>query len=194
MKKSSKNKRFDQSLDSDDSSQYWRPLKHVEKQELLEKYNKHLKESYGGYLSVKRRKRLLRLTHKEKLTRDSDFWSKLRLATLDTLVDLQLVCEVSSQNQLKEMFRVKEDHTSLNDIIHYVLLRSDAEQEYDDLWKMMFIKSIMSECLQYLETSSSFVMTTSHKRLIDEMKDLINALIGLSVIMPKGERENIKFR
>jgi len=62
------------------------------------------------------------------MTRDADFWSKLRLATKDTVVDLQLVCEVASQNQLHEIFRIKEDNTSLDSLIHFILLRSDSKR------------------------------------------------------------------
>ena len=184
----------DPSQDNDQRSQYWRQFKSKETQALITKYRKHLTQSHGGFLSVKRRKRLLGLRHKEKMTRNADFWSKLKLSTKDTIIDLQLLCEIASQNQLHEIFSIKEDNTSIDSLIHFILLRSDSEKEYDDLWKIMFIKAIMGECLQYLETSSSFIMTKSHTRLLEEFRDLINALIGISVIMPKGKREDIKFR
>jgi hypothetical protein len=59
----------------------------------------------GGFLSKDQRLRLLGKKKKERETEESDFWYSVRKSAEGALLDLELLCKIAHDNQLKEVFR-----------------------------------------------------------------------------------------
>lgn len=87
-------------------------------------YSEHLKSSHGGFLSDKQRKRLLRMKKKERETPDSDFWWRIKESTRDTMMDMKLICDVASEQQLQEIFGEKISSSKTDDVYPITLVLS----------------------------------------------------------------------
>lgn len=208
MNKSSK-KQLPISIDDEEQgSIYWRPLERGQKNIILEKYSRLRKVSGRGIFSPTRRERLLTRTKKRDQITNKQLWSEVRAQTRDSLVDLELLSDVMSFQQAKEMFQItpfissrknkdrkssKPLLSSIPDVIRNILSTPKSQNDQNDLWKTLLVKEIIECGLEYLQNNSDFIMTKSHKRLIEEVKDLVDAIVGISIIVPIEERQRIKF-
>ncbi len=208
MNKSSK-KQLPISIDDEEQgSIYWRPLERGQKNIILEKYSRLRKVSGRGIFSPTRRERLLTRTKKRDQITNKQLWSEVRAQTRDSLVDLELLSDVMSFQQAKEMFQItpfissrknkdrkssKPILSSIPDVIRNILSTPKSQNDQNDLWKTLLVKEIIECGLDYLQNNSDFIMTKSHKRLIEEVKDLVDAIVGISIIVPIEERQRIKF-
>ena len=70
----------------------------------------------GGFLSKRQRLRLLGKKRKERETDESDFWYSIRKSADGALLDLELLCRIAHDNQLREIFRPldRNEERSLN--------------------------------------------------------------------------------
>ena len=72
------------------------------------------------------------------------------------------------------------------------ILSTKHEKNEDDLWKSLLAKDIMEKCFDYIK-ENKILMTKSHLNLIEQMQDLINAIVSVSVQIPIENRESVKF-
>lgn len=186
--------------------EYRRKLSKNSKLSLQKKYADHLKFSRGGFLSTNRRKRLLELKLGEKSTPEADFWYKIKRYARDAIVDLQMICETANDNQIKEIFqsfpikKTKKPNepvdwslfVSISTVLNSVLVFDWRSKETGDLWQTFLLKDIMNECLNYISLNG-ILMTKSHQRLIEEMRDLIDAIVGASSDLSPDQRRGVKF-
>lgn len=186
-------------------SQHRRELTDNQKKSLLIKYQEHLQHSRGGFLTTNKRKRLLGTKRGDEGTPDADFWYKLKQSARDSIVDLQMICDVANRDQIKEIFQfipitesVKKGKTvdpeslvSIDGLIWSVLLVKKSKND-DDVWKALLVKDIMEKCLNYIMLSG-ILMTKSHQRLIEEMRDLMDAIVSVSVQVPIEKRDAVQF-
>ena len=117
------------------------------------------------------------------------FYSKLRDRVATGLADLQLVCEITDDSQHKAMFELTthaeladEAHTTDLSILLQKLLRVHDSQKgrirkSDVLWKSRLAESIVNMCYTFF-TSYGMVTSQSHKRTIEESKNLIASEIS----------------
>ncbi len=174
----------------------------------MKKYSRLRTVSGRGIFSTSRRERILTRTKSRDQITNKQLWFDVRAQIRDSLVDLELLCDVVSFQQAKEMFqttpfvssRKNKDResskpllSSLSNILNQILNIPKSSKDQNDLWKTLLVKEIINECLTYLTHNADFIMTKSHIRLLDEMRDLVDATVGISVIVPVEERVKIKF-
>ncbi len=208
MTKSSKKQLPTSTYDEEQGSLYWRPLESSQKSIILKKYSRLRTVSGRGIFSTSRRERILTRTKSRDQITNKQLWFDVRAQIRDSLVDLELLCDVVSFQQAKEMFqttpfvssRKNKDResskpllSSLPNILNQILNIPKSSKDQNDLWKTLLVKEIINECLTYLTHNADFIMTKSHIRLLDEMRDLVDATVGISVIVPVEERAKIKF-
>jgi hypothetical protein len=185
--------------------QYRRELTPDQKESLRVKYRDYLQYSRGGFLTTNKRKRLLEIKKGDEGTPEADFWYKLKQSARDSIVDLQMICDIADNEQIKEIFQripikkieknvpiKNEDFVSLPRLISSVLVTNWRSEKKDDLWKALLVKELINACLNYIETSG-ILMTKAHMRLIDEIRDLVNAVIGVAIELPPDRRRGYVF-
>ena len=152
-------------------------------------------------------------------SKDSQFWYLIKESVRYALNDLRLVSETANHKQMKEMFQVtpyvlteefrksskqrkditKEEQKYLKDQNLYTsfdvllnsILNTPTPKDEDDLWKSLLVNEIMKVCLAHLK-KTGVLMTKSHLRLIDEIEDLVDAIVGISVQISHEDRRRIK--
>jgi len=183
---------------------YKRELSKKEKLSLNKKYQKYFKKTGGGFITTNRKLRLFGLKKSSEGTPDADFWLKLKESARGSIVGLQLISDLGHTDQLKEIFgpihitkNLKNDlsdpsnQISLSSLIE-TILSTKHEKNEDDLWKSLLAKDIMEKCFDYIK-ENKILMTKSHLNLIEQMQDLINAIVSVSVQVPVENRESVKF-
>ena len=169
------------------------------------KYKEYLKRSRGGFLSKNQKLRLLGLKKGDEGTPEADFWYRLKRSAKGSLVDLQMIFDLADDDQKREIFQMiplvkKQKNQGLSDneyitfanLISNVLVTDWRQKESYDVWKAFVVKDLMNSCLNYI-TTSGILMTKSHMRLIDEMRDLIDAIVGVASQVPVKNRKAVKF-
>lgn len=183
---------------------YRRELNKNEKTSYQNKYREYLAKSRGGFLTKNQKMRALELKHGDEGTIESDFWYRIKQSSRGSLVDLQMICDIANENQIKDIFGdfilikkykknesiPKNERISLDSIIETILSRKS--DKHDDLWKAIMTRDIMEKCLDYTK-ESGLLMTKSHLRLIDEIKDLMNAIVSVAVQVPVTNRKVVQF-
>jgi len=169
--------------------QYSRDLDTKELETLRKKYSTHLKKSKGGILSDKQRKRLLGYKKKEHGTPDSDFWWKIKHSIQDSIMDIQLICDIASEEELKDIFGTKptaSDDYPITKVLLSLLPESRTfrmkPKEIEKLqkeqeWRKVILNEIVLESLYWYFHSGLFE-TDAHTRLLAETMDAISVLSG----------------
>jgi len=180
--------------------------RHLSKNELKlidEKYSNY--KSRGGFLTSNQKLRLRGKKKGDEGTTEADFWYRLKKSARGSIVDLQMICDIGDEEQIKEIFQkiplkkvsknesLKESQlVSFDQLIASILVSDWRNKDKDDLWKSLLVRDIMSSCLNYTITSG-ILMTKSHMRLVEEVRDLVDAIVSVSVQVPKDKREAIQF-
>ncbi|MCH7561071.1 MAG: hypothetical protein IIC67_06870 [Thaumarchaeota archaeon] len=165
--------------------QYSRDLSDKELETLRKKYSNHLKKSKGGILSDKQRKRLLGYKKKEHGTPDSDFWWKIKHSIQDSIMDIQLLCDIASEEELKDIFGTKptaSDEYPITKVLLSLLPESRTfrmkPKEIEKLqkeqeWRKVILNELVLESLYWYFHSGLFE-THVHTRLLAETMDAIS--------------------
>lgn len=168
------------------------------------KYKEYLKRSRGGFLTKNQKMRLLGLKHGDEGTPEADFWYRLKQSAKGSLVDLQMIFDLADDDQSSEIFqriplvkKGKNQALSDDEFITFAnlictVLVTDWRKESYDIWKAFLVNDLMNNCLNFIATSG-ILMTKSHMRLIDEMRDLIDAIVGVASQVPVKNRRGVKF-
>lgn len=174
---------------------YRRKLSQTEHRNIVRKYKQH-RDANGGIFVSRTRRRLLGIKdEKSGLFREDtpDFWLDVRSNVKTALTDLQLICEVANQDQLKEMFSVipyslrKSDPTkaSLANVIEalfYTLIQYKRDKDgltpiFDQkniVWKAELSNEIVQKCLEFYNTNG-MITSKAHERLVMEVTDMLGS-------------------
>lgn len=182
---------------------YRRELSPNELKSVRLKYHQYIENARGGFLTKNQKLRLLKLKHGEEGTTEADFWYRLKQSAKGAIADLQMICDIADDEQIKEIFQkiplhkviknetIKDaDLISIDKLIASVLVSNWRNKNKDDLWKAILVHYLMESCLNYTITSG-LLMTKSHVRLIEEMRDLVKAIVGVAIQVPKDRREGV---
>jgi len=86
-------------------SNHWRkPLTNNKKKVLKKDYSDILKISRGGILTTLQRKRLLSLKKATEGENEKKLWFDIRNSARTAFLDLKLICDIASDNQLQDIF------------------------------------------------------------------------------------------
>lgn len=178
---------------------YRRKLAMDEHRNIVHKYKPH-RDAQGGIFVSRTRRRLLGIKDESSdLYREdtADFWSDVRTNVKNALTDLQLICEVANEDQLKEMFQLipftertsDKTKTSLADVFgvifqdHNRLVMTKLKdgtrmltrtRDVDDLWKAELACEIVERCLEFFKVSG-LITSKVHERLVEEVIDMLGS-------------------
>jgi len=195
-------------------AKYRRRMDKIKQKHIIDKYKKHCDVEGGIFRSDKRRKLvgLKKKNPKQIEEGTADFWYDVRNSVRHALTDFQLVAEVSSHEQLKEMFDLipygkwKKDisKTSIPILLKAILssqptysIRFKKGQPYpienkeDDVWLAHLAYETVRICFDFFK-EHNLITSMAHERLIEETDDMLNSEIGRAWFVPR-ERRNIKF-
>jgi len=174
---------------------YRRKLSKEDHKNIVRKYKKH-RDANGGIFVSRTRRRLLGIKdEKSGLFREdtSDFWSDVRNNVKTALTDLQLICEVANQDQLKEMFSLvsyssrKSDPTKVSlanvmeallyTLIQYKRSKDGLKPIFDQKnipWKAELSNEIVQKCLEFYDING-MITSKAHERLVMEVTDMLGS-------------------
>jgi hypothetical protein len=176
--------------------EYRLKLKDYEKAQIMKTYPKHV-NAYGGLFTSTMRQNLLGINPKNPLPyKDTpNFWSDVRKSVKNGLIDIQLVCNIASSDQLKKMFEHQPDYPNqgmggeIPEEYHYVpstnlisalssIVRSGSGFDpKQDMWKADLAKRMISECLEFF-LRNHLIRSSVHERHLSEVMDIISAEMG----------------
>lgn len=174
---------------------YRRKLSKEDHKNIVRKYKQH-RDANGGIFVSRTRRRLLGIKdEKSGLFREdtSDFWLDVRSNVKTALTDLQLICEVANQDQLKEMFSVipysmrKSEPTkaSLANVIEalfHTLIQYKRDKDglkpiFDQkniIWKAELSNEIVQKSLEFYD-KNGMITSKAHERLVMEVIDMLGS-------------------
>lgn len=149
-------------------------------------YSKHI-ENPGGIFTPAARRRLISLAEKPRAgTSENDFWYNIRTQVRNALIDLRMICDIASDDQLKQMFSPlsKEDYedeslavAKREDLKTFLfsLLNSHGKTVIDkeELWRYKVAVDVASEGLGYFFQKEGYTSKLYH-RSFEEMLDAIS--------------------
>src|SRR3989344_2576856 len=140
---------------------YRRQLSKTELKSIQEKYGNY--KSRGGFLTSNQKLKLLCKKKGEEGTTEADFWYRLKKSSRGSIVDLQMICDIADEEQIKEIFQkiplkkvsknepLKESQlVSFDQLIASILVSDWRNKDRDDLWKSLLVRDIMTTCLNYI--------------------------------------------
>jgi len=174
---------------------YRRKLSKEDHKNIVRKYKQH-RDANGGIFVSRTRRRLLGIKdEKSGLFREdtSDFWLDVRSNVKTALTDLQLICEVANQDQLKEMFSVipyslrKSEPTKaslanviealFHTLIHYKRDKDGLKPIFDQkniIWKAELSNEIVQKSLEFYD-KNGMITSKAHERLVMEVTDMLGS-------------------
>jgi len=174
---------------SDKLREYTRELTKSEIQDLKTKYKSHIKATRDGFLNTKTKERLLHISKWSDRPSDRemyDFFYEIRERSKTAILDMQLLCEVLTENQLQSVFATKryrpqaEDLypisellvaiTSVNPVRGSSKKKEQVKKERE--WRKLVLEDLVVRGLSWYYNSGVF-KTDLHRRLI---KDTIDTL------------------
>jgi len=186
---------------SSNVAEYRRKLTKIEHKNIVSRYKKH-RDAEGGIFVPRTRRRLIGVKDEKRgQFRDDtpDFWSDVRSHVKTAITDLQLICEVTNQEQLKEMLQLvpfatrKTDETkaSLSDVLsilfdyklQYKRTKKGWEQVIDSkniLWKSELAHDIVIKCLKFYQ-DHGLITSKAHERLVEEVTDMLGAELSHAI-------------
>lgn len=163
--------------------QYRRELTKQQYKNLQHEYQFHLKDTRFGCLTTADRKFLLaqilppnRAGENEKRNWETDFWHRIRKKAQSSLFDLRLLCDICSEDMLKDIFASKDERGNFYNLT--VLFRklfpaSDIRNRKDDEeWRKQIAEDIVCNGLLWYVNSDT-LSTEAHRRAVFEVLDAI---------------------
>ncbi len=125
---------------------------------IQEKYRNY--KSRGGFLTSNQKLKLLCQKKGGEGTTEADFWYRLKKSSRGSIVDLQMICDIADDEQIKEIFQkitigkvsknkpIEESQlVSFDKLIDSILVTDWRNKGMDDLWKSLFVRDIMNSCI-----------------------------------------------
>ena len=138
-----------------------------------------------GFLTPKKKRRLLKLGKKERGTSDADFWYRIKHQAKHSLFDLQLISEVADGSQLQEIFEplTKEDYkdrnkglfkrTDLRFLIETIFSSHKPEESNRGDWRFKLALDMLNISIGYFRNMPSF-QSKLHNRMFEEVLDVLD--------------------
>lgn len=146
-------------------------------------YAFHLKNK--GFLTPKKKKRLLRIGKKEHGTSDSDFWYRTKHLAKHSILDLQLIANVADESQLKDIFEPlkKEDwqerdnglykRTDIRLLVESIFSSHKPEKSNRDDWRYKIALDMVTIGIGYFRNMPIF-QSKLHNRAFDDVIDILD--------------------
>jgi len=168
-------------------SSHWRkPLTPQEKKVLKTQYNSILKVSRGGILSHNQRLRLLGIKRITDGEEEKKLWFDIRNSSRTSFLDLKLISDIASDNQLEDIFKPlteedlpldkkgKRDPYGKYNRYHIETYLGHLLFEHDNKkWKSELSIQLIELGINYLRWNHEFSRQL-FQRLFDELLDAIN--------------------
>jgi len=167
-------------------SNHWRkPLTDNKKKVLKKDYSDVLKISRGGLLTTPQRKRLLRITKATEGESEKKLWFDIRNSARGAFLDLKLICDVASDNQLQDIFEPltnddlpkkkngqpdaygKYTRTDVNTFLNTLLFERDNKE-----WKYFLASRLVETAINYLRWKPEYD-NKLHNRVFDDVLDVV---------------------
>lgn len=163
--------------------QYRRDLNPQQYKNLSKEYEFHLKRSRGGFLTTQARERFLKIRKGEKSYNEAerqdaeaDFWYRLKNSARDAIVDLRLICDISSEDVLKDIFAAKDERNrffQLQVFLRKLFPPNTGSITKEDEWRNEITEKIVCDGLvSYV--NSGVLSSESHRRAVFEVLDAIS--------------------
>lgn len=168
---------------------YTRELTENEIKVLKTKHKLHIKSTRDGFLNTKTKKRLLHITKWSDNPSDReiyDFFYEIRDRTKSAILDMQLLCDVLTEDQLQKIFGVKRNKLQAEDLypISELLIaitnekpiRGSAKKKEqirkEREWRKLILEDLVMRGLLWYYSSGVF-KTDLHRRLIKDTMDTL---------------------
>ncbi len=163
-------------------SNHWRRhLTSYQTKRLKDDQKDILKFSRGGILTTKQRQRLLGLRKQTKDYDERKFWSDIRNSVKTTFVDLTLIMDIASDQQLTEMFEPENKESFPKKKIRYTrqemvgfldLLLRQFENKSEQFWQDKLAREIIEKGIHYFSSKKEF-KGGLYQRLFSDMIDAV---------------------
>jgi len=172
--------------------EYTRELTENEIKKLKITYESHIKATRDGFLNTKIKQRLLHISNWSDSPSDReiyDFFYEIRERTKTAILDMQLLCDVLSENQLQTIFGTKryrpkaEDLypisellvalTSVNPVRGSSKKKEQLKKERE--WRKLVLEELVVKGLSWYYSSGVF-KTDLHRRLIQDTIDTLQII------------------
>jgi len=162
---------------------YTREITDNKLKDLKTRYKLQIKNK--GFLTPKKKRRLLKLGKKERGTSDADFWYRIKHQAKHSLLDLQLISEVGDGSQLQEIFEplTKEDYkdrdeglykrTDLRFLIETIFSSHKPEESNREDWRFKLALDILNISIGYFRNIPAF-QSKLHTRLFEDVLDVLD--------------------
>lgn len=162
---------------------YIRDLTKTQYDDLKIRHKFHLENK--GFLTKRQKRRLLKLGKKEHGTKDSEFWYRLKHASKNSLLDLQLISKIADEEQLEEIFELltKEDYknrnkglykrTDLRLLIETIFSSHKPEKSNREDWRFKLALDMVTIGIGYIRNMPSF-QSKLHNRMFEDVLDVLD--------------------
>ena len=167
-------------------SNHWRKLLTKNKKKvLIKEYSDILKVSRGGLLTTYQRKRLLSLKNVTEGEDEKKLWWDIRNSARTAFLDLKLICDIASDNQLQDIFEpLSESDLSKNksgrpDVYgkytrtHLSTFLNGLLFDKDNLhWKYLLASELIETSISYIRWKPEYD-DQLHNRAFNDVLDMI---------------------
>ena len=169
-----------------EQSNHWRkPLTNYKKKVLKDDHSAILKVSRGGVLTTPQRKRLLGFTKSTEGEDEKKLWFDIRNSARTAFLDLKLICDVASDNQLKDIFEPlssedlqkdkngrpdafgKYTRTDVNTFLNTLLFERDNQE-----WKYFLASRLIEVAISYIRWKPEYE-SQLYNRVFDDVLDVV---------------------
>ncbi len=175
-------------------------MKRTDKDSYVNRYKWHL-DAYGGTFTPDKRRKLVGINPNPQPYKDTpSFWSDVRKNVENSLIDLQLICEVAHSEQLKKMFHLipptyytdPPSPPSLDRVLTSLLETHEEDDKNIEnaIWRAELAIALVRICFKFLK-GNHFITSAMHDRALSDVLNLLQS--ELSYAKLRIEKEGDKF-
>lgn len=159
-------------------------------------YSPHI-NSAGGIFTPTTREKLISLVEKPKSgARENEFWYDIRRQVKAAMTDLAMICEIASDNQLKQMFEMKplaqgtdsgkqqqEIDTNLRTFLRNLTQPQNKEKiDKKEYWKYILAVNIAMIGHDYFRQFPRYENSPLFERVFSDAEQVMNLIRELSYL------------